>query len=120
MGTMSALGPELLPEKPEVSCIACSKALYFFPEFSPLAFYCAGGHFQTVEDLLEESLSVGELPGHTALEYWKKKALVLHDLSRRALAAGYALVAADLQDAGNRIDGWGVNLQKLLAGPAPK
>ena len=111
---MSALGRELLPEQPDVCCIACNKALYFFPDFYPLAFYCAGGHFQTIEDLLDQSLSAEK---NSTLESWKKKALVLHDLTRRALSSGHALVAADLQDAAHRIDGWVANLEKLQAGP---
>jgi hypothetical protein len=117
---MSALGNEVLPEQPEVCCIACGKVLYFFPDFYPLAFYCIGGHFQTIDDLLDETLSAGKAPGHSVPGYWKKKALILHDLSRRALAGGHALVAADLQDAANRVDGWGAALEKLLAGPASK
>jgi hypothetical protein len=120
MGSMSALGSEVLPEGPEVCCIACGRALYFFPDFYPLAFYCIGGHFQTIDDLLDETPSAGNSPRHSALEYWKKKALVLHDLSRRALAGGHALVAADLQEAADRVDGWGSNLEKLLAGSASK
>lgn len=114
---MTALGSELLTEEPEVCCIACSKALYFFPDFYPLSFYCVGGHFQTIEDLLDESLSAEKTLRPSTLEYWRRKALVLHDLARRALSSGHTLVAADLQDAAHRIDGWVANLQKLQAGP---
>jgi hypothetical protein len=114
------LGGELLPRDAEVRCIACGDSIYFLPDSYPLAFHCENGHFLTVQDLLEEYLPAEKTPQPCALEYWESKSRLLQELARRALSGGYALIAADFQETAGRIDGWGKNLQKLLAGnPGP-
>jgi hypothetical protein len=102
-----------------VSCLVCDGPLFFLPDCYPLIFRCANSHCLTLEDLLSHDLPRGAVgPGNqprAALDNWKSRARILHELSERALRNGHAFMAADFQEAAHRIEGWVSSLRSLLA-----
>ena len=101
-----------------VHCLACDRDLHFVPDCYPLIFRCANGHFLTLGDLLSHD-EARETTGtvnlsQSTLDAWTARARILHELSRSALQNGHAFMAADFQEAANRIDGWVSTLKSLL------
>jgi hypothetical protein len=101
------------------NCIACDGDLYYVPDCYPLIFRCANAHCLTLEDLLSHDHRPGaaepvNLPQST-LDAWVARARILHELSGTALRNGHAFMAADFQEAANRIEGWVSTLRSLLA-----
>jgi hypothetical protein len=115
-----------LPGGLGVSCLACDGPLDFLPDCYPLIFLCVNAHCLTLEDLLSHDLLRGTIvPGNlpqSTIDNWEGRARILHELSERALRNGHAFMAADFQEAANRIEGWVSSLRMLLTKlgqPAP-
>jgi hypothetical protein len=111
----TATGPTTLPEVEQAHCVVCEGSLYFLPDSYPLAFHCNNGHFWTVQDLLDEFMSLGKTPPSSALEYWQRVSRRFHELAARAHQAQQTLVAADFQEAAVRIDQWEQALRRMLS-----
>ena len=108
------LGGDPIPLEAEVHCIACGNPLSFLPDSYPLAFHCEGGHWLTMQDLLDEGFPRPEGAPAAALTFWARQALLLHRLAGQALERGHAFIAADFQETAGRIDNWVAQLRTLL------
>jgi len=115
-----------MPGSLGVSCLACDGPLYLLPDCYPLVFRCENEHCLTLEDLLSHDLPRGTIgPGNlpqSTMDDWEGRAQILYELSERALRNGHAFMAADFQEAANRIEGWVSSLRMLLTKlgqPAP-
>jgi hypothetical protein len=104
-------------------CRTCARPLELFPDSRPILFHCEEAHFFTVADLLEELIPRDLKQLAVALRAWEERALALYRLAGRALANGHVFVAADLQEAGRRIEERARSLRPLLpsvvAKPSP-
>lgn len=98
-----------------LDCVVCRGSLTLLPDFYPLAFHCEKGHFLTLTDLLDAFLSHGFATAGSTMECWQSKAVLLREFSARALKNGHTFMAADLQEAAQRVDNWVGKLRTLLA-----
>src|SRR5687767_1525901 len=102
-------------EPGEITCHACLEALALVPDSRPLLFHCAEGHYYTLSQLLDGIHARGLVQLVAELRTWRKRAIEFYRLAGWALSNGHAFAAADLQDAGRRIDERIVTLGSALA-----
>ena len=88
----------------EISCQACQEPLALVPDSQPLLFHCDEGHYFTLGELLDGIHARGLVQLVAELRTWRKRALEFYRLAGWALSNGHAFAAADLQEAGRRID----------------
>jgi hypothetical protein len=118
MGGLAVAPGRTPPRGLGANCIACDADLYYLPDCYPLLFRCANAHCLTLEDLLSHDYPGAAEPVNlpqSTLDNWVARARILHELSGSALLNGHAFMAADFQEAANRIEGWVSTLRSLLA-----